>query len=99
MLTQAALTPREALASATDNYAELYQWHDVGRIAPGYRADLVLLNADPTKDIASAKNISAVFLGGQQLDLTALLAWRPKEVPGASENKAGHSSKQALSSP
>lgn len=99
MLTQAGLTPREALASATDNYAELYKWHDIGRIAPGYRADLVLLNADPTKDIAAAKNISAVFLGGQQLDLTALLAWRPKEEPAASENMADHSSKQASSAP
>lgn len=78
MLTQAGLTPREAIASATDNYAQLYGWNDVGRIAPGYRADLVLLTADPTKNITATQNISAIFFGGQQLDRTALLAWRPR---------------------
>ena len=38
----------------------------------GKYADLVLLNADPTKDIHNTTKISEVFLGGREFDRAAL---------------------------
>lgn len=77
LLTRSGLTPREALAAATDNYAALYGWRDVGRIAPGYIADIVVLDADPTADIANAARIATVYKGGVDVDRSTLLRWRP----------------------
>jgi len=77
LLVQSGLSPREALAAATTNFAERFRWRDVGRIAPGYRADIVVLSADPTRDIRNAQAIEAVYLDGEKLDLGRLLAWRP----------------------
>ena len=77
LLVQCGLTPREALAAATTNFADRFRWRDVGRIAPGYRADIVVLSADPTRDIRNAEAIDAVYLDGEKLDLDRLLAWRP----------------------
>ena len=77
LLVRSGLTPREALAAATSNFAAAYRWRDVGRIAPGYRADLIVLSADPTRDIANAGAIETVFLNGERLDRAALLRWRP----------------------
>lgn len=76
LLVRSGLTPREAVAAATTNYADAYRWRAVGRIAPGYRADLVVLAADPTRDIAAAQKIDTVYLAGERLDRAALLAWR-----------------------
>ncbi len=48
-----------------------------GTIAPGNRADLVLLRSNPLVDIANTSHIDAVILGGQVLDrgkLDAMLA-------------------------
>ena len=73
LLVRLGLTPREALAAATNNYADKFGWHDIGLIAPGRRADLVVLDADPTVNIANSRTIDAVFLGGELLDRAALL--------------------------
>ena len=37
----------------------------LGAIAPGKRADLVLLDADPRLDIRNARKIAAVIAGGR----------------------------------
>jgi len=47
-----------------------------GRISPGYLADLVLLEGDPTVDIANTAKIAAVVLHGRFLsreELDAIL--------------------------
>jgi hypothetical protein len=77
LLVRAGLTPREAVAAATGNYAALYGWKDVGRIAPGFRADMVVLDADPTASIANVQSIHSVYLAGEKLDRRHLLAYRP----------------------
>jgi hypothetical protein len=77
LLVRAGLTPREALAAATSNYAASYGWTDVGRIAPGFRADLIVLDADPTVNIANVQSIHSVYLHGEKIDRDRLLAYRP----------------------
>jgi hypothetical protein len=77
-LVRAGLTPMEALQAATSKPAEfLNRSSEQGTIAPGQRADLVLLDANPLEDIHNTQKIRAVILKGKYLDgvaLDALLA-------------------------
>jgi imidazolonepropionase-like amidohydrolase len=51
-LVQAGLTPAEALGAATVNGAALLGMSDkLGRVAPGYYADIVAVEGDPLRDI------------------------------------------------
>lgn len=66
MLVRAGLTPREALRSATVRPAEFFGLQgEMGRVAEGFRGDLVLLSADPLQDIGNAKAIEAVVGRGR----------------------------------
>jgi imidazolonepropionase-like amidohydrolase len=64
LLVLAGLTPSEALAAATSAPARAYGLHDRGRIAPGRRADLVLVNGDPTADVRATRDIAGVWKRG-----------------------------------
>jgi imidazolonepropionase-like amidohydrolase len=61
LLVQAGLTPAEALAAATSGPARTFGFHDRGRIAPGLRADLLLVDGDPTADIKATRAIAGVW--------------------------------------
>jgi imidazolonepropionase len=50
--TQLGLTPEEALAASTVNAAHVLGLNDRGRLAPGLRADLVLLDAGDWRHLA-----------------------------------------------
>jgi hypothetical protein len=77
LLTRIGLTPRQALAAATSNYARAYGWTDRGQLQPGRLADVVVLTANPTVSIDYARSIERLFLAGQELDRDALLAPPP----------------------
>ena len=64
LLVEAGLTPMEALRSATSSAAELFGLDDRGRIVPGRRADLLLVDGDPTADIRVTRNIRSVWVAG-----------------------------------
>jgi imidazolonepropionase-like amidohydrolase len=65
MMVQAGLTPLEVLRSATANGARALGMEDqVGAIAPGRLADLVVLDADPLEDIGNSSRIRLVVKGG-----------------------------------
>lgn len=72
MLVEAGLTPAEALRAATINCANLFPSLNAGAVAPGKRADLVLLNGNPLTDIRNAHDIHAVVLRGRVLNRAAL---------------------------
>jgi len=73
MLVRAGLTPQEALGSATIRPAEFFGLEaEMGRIEPGMRADLVLLDADPLADIANTHRIAGVVSRGRLLTPEAL---------------------------
>lgn len=64
-LVNAGLTPLDALYSATVQGARFLNLdNEVGRIMPGMRADLVLLDADPLINITNTRKIRAVMLAG-----------------------------------
>jgi hypothetical protein len=73
MLVRLGLTPREALAAATNNYSLQFNWNDMGLVAPGRRADILVVDGDPTSNIWNARNISTLILDGNVLDRDALL--------------------------
>lgn len=69
LLVEAGLSPTDALASGTSVPADVFGLDDRGRIAPGKRADLVLLDGDPTTDIKATRRTRAVWREGQRCDL------------------------------
>jgi hypothetical protein len=77
LMVRLGLSPREALAAATSNYAEHFHWNELGLVEKGRRADLLILSADPTADITNSRKIQSVILDGTILDRPALLAVKP----------------------
>jgi hypothetical protein len=73
MMVRLGLTPREALAAATSNYSDQFGWKELGLVAAGRRADLLVLDADPLKDIRASTHINMVLLEGAVIDRPALL--------------------------
>jgi imidazolonepropionase-like amidohydrolase len=66
MLVENGLTPLQALIGATSAAADAFRLVDRGRIRPGLRADLVLVEGDPSRDILATRNIVAVWKRGEQ---------------------------------
>ena len=73
LLVRLGLSPREALAAATNNYAEQFHWNELGQIAPGRRADILVLDADPTVNIWNARRITNLLVDGNEIDREGLL--------------------------
>ncbi len=73
LLTKAGLSEREALASATGNFATVFGWKETGQIKPGCRADIVVTEKNPLENIKNLKSISLVILSGQVIDREKLL--------------------------
>ena len=73
MLVRLGLTAREAIAAATNNYALQFNWTDLGLIAQGRRADILVVDADPTVSTWNARRISTLIVDGNVLDREALL--------------------------
>src|SRR3954470_9901805 len=73
LLVKACLTPRQALAAATAKVGTVFGWRDVGQVRAGYNADLLVLDADPTVDIANLKRIDRLMLAGVLINRAALL--------------------------
>jgi hypothetical protein len=73
LLVRLGLSPREALAAATNNYALQFGWNELGLIAAGRRADILIIDGNPTANIWNARRISAIILNGEPLDRNSLL--------------------------
>ncbi|MGH7822239.1 MAG: amidohydrolase family protein, partial [Candidatus Binatia bacterium] len=71
LLTEAGLTPAEAIRDATLDAARFLDRRDdpgFGVIAEGKRADLLLVDGDPTADLDALARIRAVILRGVPLE-------------------------------
>jgi imidazolonepropionase-like amidohydrolase len=56
----------QALRAATVTSAELIEReHDLGKLAPGYLADIIAVPGDPTEDIKVTKDVCFVMKDGQ----------------------------------
>jgi hypothetical protein len=73
LLVRIGLSPREALAAATNNYSIQFGWNELGQIAPGRRADILVVEGDPTENIWNARRICGLIVDGNVMDRDALL--------------------------
>lgn len=67
-MVEIGMKPVDALISATANAADLLDLPQLGRMAPGAAADLLLVTGDPSRDIKMAarrENHRAVFKAGR----------------------------------
>jgi len=80
LMAEAGLTPKEVLASATAGGARVMgREKDLGTVAPGRLADVVVLDRDPLADVANLEAIHRVVKGGR--------VFTPEELAQAA---AGH---------
>jgi imidazolonepropionase-like amidohydrolase len=64
----AGMSPAEAIASATTGAARLLGMErEVGRIAPGYSADLIAVAGDPLRDVRALEHVDYVMVRGKAI--------------------------------
>ena len=60
------MTPMQAIQSATVSAADLLGWPDkIGRLAPGFYADLIAVRGDPLADVTVLEHVDFVMKGGR----------------------------------
>jgi hypothetical protein len=87
-LVAAGLKPTDALAAATSVTADAFGLRDRGRIAPGRRADLVLVDSDPTTEITATRKIAGVWKQGHAIDRAAHRAEVQRRIDAAMKLKS-----------
>ena len=92
-LVDAGLTPREALVAATSAPAAIFNLGKRGRIAAGYKADMVLVEGDPLQDVKATRRIVEVWKDGESVN-----PLRAEQRRHVAEEAAPHRS-QALDLP
>ena len=66
LLVESGLTPMEAIVAGTMENARYFRIQDrLGSVEAGKLADLVLIEADPLKDIENMRRVKRVMLNGQ----------------------------------
>ncbi|MFN0179010.1 MAG: amidohydrolase family protein [Gemmatimonadales bacterium] len=66
LFVEAGLTPYQALTAATSEPARYLRAEgDFGIVAPGARADLVMLDANPLRDIRNTRTIRGLMIRGE----------------------------------
>ncbi|WP_413560349.1 amidohydrolase family protein [Bdellovibrio sp. HCB209] len=69
LLVDAGLTPLEAIRVATVNNANIMGIADTyAGLAPGMKANILILDADPSEDIMNTQKINAVWLNGRPIE-------------------------------
>lgn len=91
MVELLGMSPMQAIVAGTSNNAKAFGLDkDVGTLAPGRWADLVIVDGDPLKDICvlgDHSRIHAVYKGGTLVDRT----------PAAARKRMGHERSLAVS--
>jgi imidazolonepropionase-like amidohydrolase len=80
LMRAAGLTPREILTTATTGGARLMGRDDLGRVASGFQADLVVLNENPLDDVTHTTGIHRVVKKGNLFRPGRLVPRTPEEV-------------------
>ena len=96
LLTQCGLSNEQALAAATSLPAKHFKLDDRGRIAKGLRADLILLDGDPTEDVSNVAKIVGVWKSGHPIERQTRKEEVLAEVKRAEELKSGPDGEERL---
>lgn len=65
LLREIGMDPAESIASATTHSAELMGLENAGSLAPGSRADLLLVEGNPLEDVEALRRVRAVAVAGK----------------------------------
>ncbi|PSJ37019.1 metal-dependent hydrolase family protein [Allosphingosinicella deserti] len=69
LVEQAGMSPAEAIASATTGAARLLDMeNEIGRIAPGYSADIIAVGGDPLRDVRALETVDFVMVRGRTVE-------------------------------
>lgn len=68
LMIDAGMSNADVLRSATSAAADYWGLRDRGRVVPGLRADLLLIEGNPLKNIKATRNIKKVWLNGIEFD-------------------------------
>jgi imidazolonepropionase-like amidohydrolase len=64
LMVDAGLTPLQAIAVSTSNASSALKLKDQGVLAPGMRADFMILNSNPENDIKATQSIQSIWKNG-----------------------------------
>ena len=78
LLVEAGMSPTHALRAATSAAADFLDRRDIGRLAPGAAADMVVVRGNPLEEIPSRPDIAMTVQGGE--------AYRPEDLLAAQDN-------------
>ena len=67
MMVESGLTPMQVIVSATGDAARCHRNTDLGVMAAGKLADLLVLGANPAENIRNLRQIEQVWIGGRQV--------------------------------
>lgn len=67
LMVEAGFTPVEALVSTLSLSAKTFRLEQRGIIAPGYRADLMLVAGNPAENISDIRNIKFIWSDGEEV--------------------------------
>ena len=84
LLVRAGLSPVEALRAATAAGADAFGLDERGRVAPGMKADLVLVRGDATRDVLATRDLAGIWKDGVRVERVrpeAVPAGRPRIAP------------------
>ncbi|MBL8300466.1 MAG: amidohydrolase family protein [Rhodanobacteraceae bacterium] len=71
----AGISPKDALRTATyDSALVMKRDKEYGRLAPGYVADLILVDGDPTLNMADIRKVRTVIRGDRRYDSAKLFS-------------------------
>jgi imidazolonepropionase-like amidohydrolase len=73
-MAEAGMTPAQVIVAATSRAAQFVGLADRGTLAPGRRADLLVLDANPLDDIRNTRRIAKLYIAGVEVDRAALKA-------------------------
>lgn len=65
LLEALGLPPHDILTAATDTPARMLGLRDVGRVAPGFRADLLILDRDPLQELQTLRKPRLIVRAGE----------------------------------
>lgn len=70
LLVESGLKPLDAIRAATLNGAQfLFRDREIGSLAPGKLADLIVVNGNPAENISAIRHVERVMVGGRWIDV------------------------------
>lgn len=77
LLVGAGLTPLQAIRAATGGAADILGHEELGVLAAGRAADVIVVGGNPAADIRATRDVRLVIRGGAVLPMETLLAAAP----------------------